>query len=38
MIYLACLAWIGHQLDAPIWFFVLLVIQFFFNLIGSGEE
>ena len=26
-----CLGWIGYQLSAPIWYFVLVAIRLFFN-------
>lgn len=38
MITAICLAWIGFQLNAPTWYFVLVGVGFFFKLISYGNE
>lgn len=38
MLSLICLWWIGVQLSAPTWFFVLLGIGFFIDMIDFGTK
>lgn len=36
MLSIICLAWIGTQLGAPAWYFGLLMLMVFINIISYG--
>ena len=38
MLVIICLWWIGYQLSAPTWFYVLLGISAFVKLISYGVD
>ena len=38
MLAIICLWWIGHQLSAPTWFYVLLGINIFLKIMSFGID